>query len=68
MFNPNNRSTFNAIKNSIEVQKRNNVPGIESIKLINSKPFRLKQNLAMKKYRLKKPRFAMQMLQVIFTI
>ena len=36
-FNPNNPSAFNAIKNSVEVLKRNNIPGFESIKLINSK-------------------------------
>ena len=35
-FNPNKPSAFNAIKNSVEVLKRNNVPGFESIKLINS--------------------------------
>ena len=28
---------YNAIKNSVEVPKTNNVPGFESIKLINSK-------------------------------
>ena len=36
-FNPNNPPVCNAIKNSVEVRKRNNVPGFESIKLINSK-------------------------------
>ena len=35
-FNPNNSAVYNAIKNSVEVLKRNNVPGSESIKLINS--------------------------------
>ena len=35
-FNPNNSAVYNAIKNSVEVLKRNNVPGFESIKLINS--------------------------------
>ena len=36
-FNSNNPSVYNAIKNSFEVLKRNNIPGFESIKLINSK-------------------------------
>ena len=36
-FNPNNLPVYNAIKNSVEVLQRKNVPGFESIKLINSK-------------------------------
>ena len=35
--NPNNPLAYNAIKNSVEVLQRNNVPGLESIKLINRK-------------------------------
>ena len=34
-FNPNNPTEYNAIKNSVEVLKRSNVPGFKSIKLIN---------------------------------
>ena len=36
-FNPNNPPIYNAIKNSVEVLKRNNVSGLESIKPFNSK-------------------------------
>ena len=36
-FNTNNPPAYNAIKNSVEILQRNNVPGLESIKLINSK-------------------------------
>ena len=36
-FNPNNPPLYNAIKNSVGLLKRNNVPGFESIKLISSK-------------------------------
>ena len=36
-FNPNNPPIYNAIKNSVEVLKRDNNPEFESIKLINSK-------------------------------
>ena len=36
-FNPNNLPAYNVIKNSVEVLGRNNVPGFESIKLINNK-------------------------------
>ena len=32
-FNPNNLPVYNAMKNSVEVLKRNNVPGFKSIKL-----------------------------------
>ena len=32
-FNPNNPPVYNAIKNSVKVLKRNNVPGLEGIKL-----------------------------------
>ena len=35
-FNLNNLPVYNTIKNSVEVLQRNNVPGFESIKLINS--------------------------------
>ena len=35
--NPNNPTVYNPIKNFVEVLKRNNVPGFESIKIINSK-------------------------------
>ena len=44
-FNSNNPPVCNAIKNSVEVLKRNNVQGFESIKLINSK----RQTLNLKK-------------------
>ena len=37
-FDPNNPPVYYAMKNFIEVFKRNNVPEFESIKLINSKP------------------------------
>ena len=36
-FNPKNPLVYNATRNSVEVLKRNNVPGFESISLINSK-------------------------------
>ena len=36
-FNSNNISVYNVIKNFVEVLKRNNVPGFESVKLTNSK-------------------------------
>ena len=32
-FNPNNPPVYNVIKNSVKVLKRNNVPGLEGIKL-----------------------------------
>ena len=35
--NPINPPVYNAIQNSVEVLKRNNIPGLESIKLINTK-------------------------------
>ena len=35
-FNQNNPLVYKTINNSVEVLKRNNVPGFESIKLINS--------------------------------
>ena len=51
-FNPNNPPVYNAIKNSVEVLKRNKVPGFESIKLINSKrqPPNLKKLLTKAKF------------------
>ena len=46
-FNLNKPSVYKAIKNPVEVLKRNNVPGFQSIKLINSKqqPANLKKLL-----------------------
>ena len=46
-FNSINPPIYNAIKNSVEVLKRNNVPGFESLKIINSKqhPSNLKKLL-----------------------
>ena len=37
VFSPNNAPVYNSIKNSVEVLKRNNVPGFENIELIKSK-------------------------------
>ena len=36
-FNPNNRPVYNTIEDSVEVLKRNNVPGFESLKIIGIK-------------------------------
>ena len=41
--NPNNPPVYNPIKNFVEVLKRNNVTGFESIKIKNSKRQQLNQ-------------------------
>ena len=37
MFNPNNSSVYNAVKNFVKVLAKNNVSGFESMKVINIK-------------------------------